>query len=116
MTDAPFTETHRKRLQQLKVRPSLDDADERAIDAALAEIDRLRTGAEMCAAELNRETLKVDALIERMEQAVALIRTWHRTWHGVGMPEAREAAAWRLYLTSPEMQAITRALRPRAVK
>jgi hypothetical protein len=44
MTDAPFTETHRKILEHLTQGPTseyLEPLDHDAIEAALAEIDRL---------------------------------------------------------------------------
>jgi len=48
MTDAPFTETHRAMLERMTQGPKNLSPLEQAIDAALAEIDRLTAPAPPC--------------------------------------------------------------------
>jgi hypothetical protein len=45
-------------------------------------------------------------LLEALHRAVATIRAFH----GIGLNDADEAAMWKLYQASPEMQAINAAI------
>ncbi len=46
-------------------------------------------------------------LLPALQQAKALIRTWH----GMGLPEVDEGAAWEIYASSsPEMQRLNAAI------
>jgi len=66
MTDAPFPETHRATLLNLKGEFPLDAWEVEAIDAALAEIDRLT------------------AEVKELRMAAELRERWRRSWEGPG--------------------------------
>jgi hypothetical protein len=62
MTDAPFTETHRAMLERMTQGPKNLSPLERAIDAALAEIDRLLRRAECDGWRIEDAKAEIDRL------------------------------------------------------